>query len=230
MKTFQQFQEDAALAPLAEGNPLTFIGKQINKLTGIGSAKPPTGIGSVKPPIPKAPANTNVLAYKNYKSGSLNKSTGKFTQRNHTPAEAERYGWKPKTASSYGPKDTTSQGYNTGSDNVQRTADGTPFTGSTRGVAVPYKYKKGEVPKGTWAGTPSTKFNTNLQITQKPMGTSTKVTNAKVRDTGNFGAAGEVNKSTDMDLMRQTARDVSGNPSLSPTEWGKKKVYVKQGK
>ena len=220
MKTFQQFQEDAALA---EGNPFTFIGNQINKLTGGGSAKPPT-------PKPKPPANTNVLAYKNYQSGSLNKSTGEFTRRDHTPAEAERYGWKPKTASSYGPKDTTSQGYNTGSDNVQRTADQTPFTGSTRGVAVPYKYKKGQEPPGTWDGTPSTKFGTNLQITQKPMGTSTKVTNAKVRDTGNFGPAGIVNPETDMDLMRQTARDVSGDPSLTPTQWGKRKVYVRKGK
>lgn len=219
MKTFQQFQEDAALA---EGNPFTFIGKQINKLTGRGSAKPPTQ--------PKPPANTNVLAYKDYKPGVLNKGTGEFTQRDHTPAEAERYGWKPKTASSYGPGDTTSQGYNTGSDKVQRTADGTPFSGSTRGVAVPYKYKANEVPKGTWAGTPSTKFGTNLQITQKPTGDSTRVTNAPVRDTGNFGAAGEVNKSTNMDLMRQTARDVSGDPSLTPTQWGKRTVYVRKGK
>ena len=118
-----------------------------------------------KPPVPK---DVKVLAYKNYKPGVLNKTTGEFTQRDHTPDEAARYGWKPVKTSSYGPRDTTSQAYNTGKDNVQRTADGTPFTGSTRGVAVPYKYKKGEVPKGTWAGTPSIKFGTKVQFTPKP--------------------------------------------------------------
>ena len=45
--------------------------------------------------------------------------------------------------------------------------------------AVPYKYKAGEVPKGTWAVTPSVKFGTNVQFTQKPMGTETRVTNAE---------------------------------------------------
>ena len=175
-----------------------------------------------KPPEPK---DVKVLAYKNYKPGVLNKTTGEFTQRDHTPDEAKRYGWKPVKTSSYGPRDTTSQAYNTGKDNVQRTADGTPFSGSTRGVAVPYKYKAGEVPKGTWAGTPSVKFGTNVQFTQKPMGKDTRVTNAKVRDTGNFGAAGEFNRSTSFDLMRQTARDVTGNPNLSPTQYGKRTLY-----
>ena len=175
-----------------------------------------------KPPEPK---DVKVLAYKNYKPGVLNKTTGEFTQRDHTPDEAKRYGWKPVKTSSYGPRDTTSQAYNTGKDNVQRTADGTPFSGSTRGVAVPYKYKAGEVPKGTWAGTPSVKFGTNVQFTQKPMGTDTRVTNAKVRDTGNFGAAGEFNRSTSFDLMRQTARDVTGNKNLTPTQYGKRTLY-----
>ena len=175
-----------------------------------------------KPPEPK---DVKVLAYKNYKPGVLNKTTGEFTQRDHTPDEAKRYGWKPVKTSSYGPGDTTSQAYNTGKDNVQRTADGTPFSGSTRGVAVPYKYKAGEVPKGTWAGTPSVKFGTNVQFTQKPMGKDTRVTNAKVRDTGNFGAAGEFNRSTSFDLMRQTARDVTGNQNLTPTQYGKRTLY-----
>ena len=175
-----------------------------------------------KPPEPK---DVKVLAYKNYKPGVLNKTTGEFTQRDHTPDEAKRYGWKPVKTSSYGPRDTTSQAYNTGSDNVQRTADGTPFSGATRGVAVPYKYKAGEVPKGTWAGTPSVKFGTNVQFTQKPMGKDTRVTNAKVRDTGNFGAAGEFNRSTSFDLMRQTARDVTGNKNLTPTQYGKRTLY-----
>ena len=175
-----------------------------------------------KPPEPK---DVKVLAYKNYKPGVLNKTTGEFTQRDHTPDEAKRYGWKPVKTSSYGPRDTTSQAYNTGKDNVQRTADGTPFSGATRGVAVPYKYKAGEVPKGTWAGTPSVKFGTNVQFTQKPMGKDTRVTNAKVRDTGNFGAAGEFNRSTSFDLMRQTARDVTGNKNLTPTQYGKRTLY-----
>jgi hypothetical protein len=175
-----------------------------------------------KPPEPK---DVKVLAYKNYKPGVLNKTTGEFTQRDHTPDEAKRYGWKPVKTSSYGPRDTTSQAYNTGKDNVQRTADGTAFSGSTRGVAVPYKYKAGEVPKGTWAGTPSVKFGTNVQFTQKPMGKDTRVTNAKVRDTGNFGAAGEFNRSTSFDLMRQTARDVTGNKNLTPTQYGKRTLY-----
>jgi hypothetical protein len=178
-----------------------------------------------KPAVAKR--NPNVLAYKNYKPGVLNKTTGEFTQRDHTPDEKARYGWKPVKTSSYGPGDTTSQAYNTGSDKVQRTADGTPFSGSTRGVAVPYKYKAGEVPKGTWAGTPSLKFGTKVQFTQKPMGKDTRVTDATVRDTGNFGAAGEVNRSTSFDLMRQTARDLSGNQKLTPTQWGKRTVYVR---
>ena len=175
-----------------------------------------------KPPEPK---DVKVLAYKDYKPGVLNKTTGEFTQRDHTPDEAKRYGWKPVKTSSYGPRDTTSQAYNTGKDNVQRTADGTPFSGATRGVAVPYKYKADEVPKGTWAGTPSIKFGTNVQFTQKPMGKETKVTNAKVRDTGNFGAAGEFNRSTSFDLMRQTARDVTGVKNLTPTQYGKRTLY-----
>ena len=80
-----------------------------------------------KPPEPK---DVKVLAYKNYKPGVLNKTTGEFTQRDHTPDEAKRYGWKPVKTSSYGPRDTTSQAYNTGKDNIQRTADG---TGSLQG-------------------------------------------------------------------------------------------------
>jgi hypothetical protein len=208
VKTFNQFREECGL----EENWL-------NRL--FGGSKP------VQQQSQPKPANQNVLAYKNYQPGVLNKTTNKFTPRSFTKPEQQRYGWKPVNTSSYGPGDTTSQGYNTGADRVQRTADGTPFTGSTRGVAVPYKYKANEVPKGTWAGTPSQDFGTNLQFTQKPMGTNTRVTNATVRDTGNFGPAGEVNRNTSYDLMRQTARDVTGNPNLTPTQYGKRKVYVR---
>ena len=178
------------------------------------------------PAASAAPKTGKVLAYKNYKPGVLDKGTGKFTQRAHTDAEAKRYGWKPVKASSYGPADTTSQSYNTGGDGVQRTADGTAFTGKTRAVAVPYKYKKGEVPKGTSAGTPSTPFGTKLSLTTKPMGKNTKAVTSTVRDTGNFGKAGEVNKETDMDLTRQTARDLTGDDKdVTPTQWGKRMIY-----
>lgn len=207
MKTFSQFSKDCGL----EEN-------WFNRF--FGRSKSPS---TSSPPKP----NPNVLAYKNYQPGVLNKSTGVFTQRPHTAAERQRYGWRPVNTSSYGPRDTTSQSYNTGADRVQRTADGTPFTGATRGVAVPYKYKANEVPSGTWAGTPSQNFGTKLQFTQKPTGKTTRVTNATVRDTGNFGAAGEVNRNTSYDLMRQTARDVTGNPNLTPTQYGKRKVYVR---
>jgi len=174
----------------------------------------------------KPKPNVKVLAHKNYQPGVLNKTTGQFTPRPHTLAEKARYGWEPVNTSSYGPKDTTSQSYNTGRDKVQRTADGTPFSGSTRGVAVPYKYKKNEVPKGEWAGTPSREFGSDVTFTQKPMGTDTRSITTQVKDTGNFGPTGKVNRSTSFDLMRQTARDLTGNKELTPTQYGKRKVYV----
>ena len=77
---------------------------------------------------------------------------------------------------------------------------------------------------------PSTPFGTKLSLTTKPMGKSTKSVTSTVRDTGNFGAAGEVNKSTDMDLTRQTARDLTGDDKLTPTQWGKRMIYKKLGK
>ena len=206
MKTFHQFCEDANVQEF--WNP--FAPKR----------KSPTA------PAPKQ--NPNVLAYRNYQPGVLNKDTNEFTPRSHSETEAKRYGWKPVKTSSYGPGDTTSQGYNTGADRVQRTADGTPFSGSTRGVAVPYKYKEGEVPQGTWAGTPSRPFGSNVTFTEKPMGTkpgSTRSVTTKVRDTGNFGPAGEVNRNTSFDLMRQTARDLTGIPNLTPTQYGKRTIY-----
>ena len=67
MKTFKEFYSDANIQEF--WNP--FAKKQQAK------AKP----------------NTKVLAYKDYKSGELDKSTGKFISRTHTPKEQERYGW-----------------------------------------------------------------------------------------------------------------------------------------
>jgi hypothetical protein len=159
----------------------------------------------------------SVLAYKNYQSGVLNKSTNEFTPRPHSGPEQTRYGWKPVSVSSYSKKDTPGP----------KTASGHKFDDKQRLVAVPYKYKEGQAPKGTWSGTPSTPFGTKLNVTAKPMGTSTKVSNTSVQDTGNFGPAGDYNKSTSYDLSRQTAADVSGNPNITSTEFGKRKVYVR---
>ena len=89
MKTFGQFREECGL----EENWLKSL---------FGGSKP-------APTKPK-PANQNVLAYKNYQSGVLNKATNKFTPRPFTKPEQQRYGWKPVNTSSYGPGDTTSQG------------------------------------------------------------------------------------------------------------------------
>ena len=250
MKTYRQFCEDANLNEFNLGQVKDLAKsatKSVIKALPTKYQAPATNIaktayagakGAVKGAVSAvksstasaAPKTGNVLAYKNYKPGVLDKGTGKFTQRAHTDAEAKRYGWKPVKASSYGPGDTTSQSYNTGGDGVQRTADGTAFSGKTRAVAVPYKYKKGEVPKGTWAGTPSTPFGTKLSLTTKPMGKNTKVVTSTVRDTGNFGKAGEVNKSTDMDLTRQTARDLTGDDKLTSPQWGKRMIYKKIGK
>ena len=219
MKTYKQFVSEAYASTNSSLDENILQG--LKGLFGGGTKPQPQ-------PKPQSKPNPNVLAYRNYKPGVLNKNTGKFTQRSHTGAEARRYGWKPVKTSSYGPGETTSQGYNTGADKVQRTADGTPFTGSTRGVAVPYKYKSGEVPTGTWAGTPSKPFGSNVTLTQKPMGTNpgaTRSVTTKVRDTGNFGPAGEVNRNTSFDLMRQTARDLTGNQNLTPTQYGKRTIY-----
>jgi hypothetical protein len=167
-------------------------------------------------PKPVAKPQT-VLAYKNYQSGVLDKSTNTFTPRAHTPKEQERYGWKPVNVSSYSKKDTPGS----------KTASGHKFDDNQRLVAVPYKYKEGQVPKGEWKGTPSIPFGTKLNFTSKPMGTSTRISNASVQDTGNFGRAGDYNKSTSYDLALQSARDVTDNPNITSTKFGKQKVYVK---
>lgn len=225
MKTFQQFCEDANIQEQPWWNPqVPDLTNKIYTLLG-GKKSTPKPQTSVAKPKPKP--SSKVLAYKNYKPGELNKSTGQFTPRAHSPEEQKRYGWRPVKTSSYGPGDTPSQSYNTGKDNVQRTASGSVFTPSSTGVAVPYKYRKGEVPKGTWAGTPSVPFGTKLQLTQKPSGTSTRVTNAPVVDTGNFGRAGEVNRTTGLDLMQTTARQLTGNQNLTPTDYGRRTVYVR---
>jgi len=187
MKTFSQFCSEAY---------------QVQEFFGFFGQKP-------------KPQNTQVLAYQNYKPGVLDKKTGKFTQRPHTGAEQQRYGWKPVEVSSYSKADTP------GSETASRHK----FDDKQRLVAVPYKYKDGQVPKGEWRGTPSTPFNTKLDMTRAPG--VTPVAKTSVQDTGNFGPAGDVNKNTSYDLALQTTRDVSGNPNITSKEFGKQKVYVR---
>jgi len=157
---------------------------------------------------PKSKPSTEVLAYKNYKPGVLDKSTGKFTQRTHTGAEQKRYGWKPVEVSSYSKKDTPGS----------TTASGEKFSDTARGVAVPYK--------SSTSSKPSVPFGTKLQMTKAP-GTKAPVATTHSFDTGNFGKAGSYNKSTSFDLARQTAADVSGKPNITSQEFGKQKVYVR---
>lgn len=149
-----------------------------------------------------------VLAYKNYKPGVLDKQTGKFTPRPHTGPEQERYGWKPVTVSSYSKADTPGS----------TTASGERFDDKQRLVAVPYASKS--------STKPSIPFGTQLQLTKAP-GTKAPVATTRVSDTGNFGPAGSYNRQTSLDLARQTAADVSGNPNITSREFGKQKVYVK---
>ena len=159
-----------------------------------------------KPQIPKS---QSVLAYKNYKPGVLDKTTGKFTQRAHTPGEQQRYGWKPVKVSSYSKADTPGS----------LTASGEKFDDKQRLVAVPYASRT--------SNKPSIPFGTRLQMTSAP-GTKAPVASTRVSDTGNFGPAGDYNRTTSFDLARQTAADVSGNPNITSQNFGKQTVYVRQ--
>jgi len=162
------------------------------------------------PPPPKpTPAPKEVLAYKNYQSGVLNKDTGKFTQRSFTKPEQQRYGWKPVEVSSYSKTDTPGS----------TTASGEKFSDTAKGVAVPYK--------SSTSSKPSVPFGTQLQMTKAP-GTGSPVATTHSFDTGNFGKAGNYNKNVSFDLSRQTAADVSGNPNITSKQFGKQKIYVKQ--
>ena len=180
MKSFKQFCKEASIQEL--------FGFEMPKLS---APKP----------------STEVLAYKNYKPGVLDKSTGKFTQRAHTATEKDRYGWKPVKASSYSKADTPGS----------FTASGHKFDDTQRLVAVPYKSKT--------SSKPSTPFGTKLDLTTKPVGKETQVAKTSVQDTGNFGPAGDYNKSTGMDLSLRTAKDLA--PVSSSREWGKRQIYVR---
>lgn len=171
-----------------------------------------------EPPMKPQPPKQEVLAYKNYKSGVLNKSTGKFTEKKHTPEEQKKYGWKPVQVSSYSPTDTPGG---------KPTASGKPFGWKTPpNVAVPYRYKKGEVPKGSRAGEPSVPFGSKVTFTQSPQGTRTKTSSAEVTDTGNFGPAGDVNKKTSFDLSPTAVKGLTGRNIPAP-QFGKRMVYAK---
>ena len=160
-------------------------------------------------PLASKPQPTKqVLAYKNYQPGVLNKDTGKFTQRPHTGPEQKRYGWKPVNVSSYSKADTPGS----------LTASGAKFDDKQRLVAVPYASKT--------SSRPSTSFGTKLQMTKAP-GTKAPVASPSVQDTGNFGPAGAYNKTTSYDLALQTARDVAGKQNITAREFGKQKVYVR---
>jgi len=184
MKSFKQFCVDANIQEF--WNPLAKLVKPQNK--------------------PK-PQSQQVLAYKNYHPGVLNKKTGRFTQRPHTDLEQKRYGWKPVNASSYSKVDTPGS----------LTASGHKFNDNQRLVAIPYKSKK--------STEPSIPFGTNLNLTTKPMGNDTRVVKTSVQDTGNFGPSGDYNKTTGMDLSLRTAQDLA--PVKTSTEWGKRKIYVR---
>jgi len=193
MKTFQNFCEDGNIQEF--WNPF--------------AAKP-----SLKPAAPKQ----EVLAYKNYQPGKLDKSSGKFTPGTHTDAEQKRYGWKPVNVSSYSPKDTPGG---------RPTASGKPFGWTTPpNDAVPYKYKKGEVPKGETPGKPSIPFGSRVELTQSPQGTATKSSSAEVTDTGNFGPAGDYNKKTGFDLSPTAVKNLTGR-DIPAQQFGKQMVYAK---
>lgn len=170
------------------------------------------------PPPPKPePAKQEVLAYKNYKSGVLDKKSGKFTQRAHSPEEQKRYGWKPVKASVYAPGDKFTPN--------KVTATGDPHNWKTRNAAVPFKYKEGQAPKGK-EGAPSIPYGSRLGLTAKPMGKDTKSTSAKINDVGDFGRTGNVNKDVSFDVSPQITKDIAG-PNITPEKWGKRMVYAK---
>lgn len=165
----------------------------------------------------------NVLAYKNYQPGVLNKNTNKFTPRAHTSKEQQRYGWRPVTTSSYSPGDRFTPN--------KVTATGEPHNWSTMNAAVPFKYKEGTAPSKKVEGKPSIPYGSTLNLTAAPMGKATRVTKAKINDVGDFGPTGNVNRNVSFDLSPNTVRSIRNdrrtpNSQIS-TKWGLGKVYAK---
>ena len=163
-------------------------------------------------PKPKPKGDVKVLAYQNNRPGELNKTTGELTQRSHTPAERARYGWEPVKVSAYSKADTPGK----------TTASGHRFDDNQRLVAVPYRSRtdtRASIPHGT-----------NIELTQKPTGATTKIARTSVQDTGNFGRSDSesTNPKVKMDLSLRTAQDVtgqSGTPVRTSTAFGKRIVY-----
>lgn len=203
MKNFKTFCEDA----------------NIQELFGLNKF-----IGSP----PKSPPKQNtVLAYKNYNSGELNKSTNKFTPRAFTKPEAQRYGWTPVRATSYSPGDNFTPN--------KTTATQEPHNWTTMNAAVPFKYPEGRYPKNSkQEAQPSVPYGSRLKLTAAPMGTkpgATKVTNSKINDVGDFGTTGHRNKEVSFDLSPNTVRSVMGDMTTPNSQisnkWGKSMVYSK---
>lgn len=168
-------------------------------------------------PKPNPKPSQQVLAYRNYKPGVLDKSTGKFTPRPHTGTEQQRYGWRPVRASVYAPGDAFTPN--------KVTATGDPHNWTTRNAAVPFKYREGQAPPGK-SGAPSTPYGSTLHVTTEPQGNRTRVTRAKINDVGDFGRTGNVNRDVSYDLSPQITRDLAG-PGMTPTSWGKRMVYTR---
>lgn len=162
------------------------------------------------------PQSQQVLAYKNYKPGVLDKSSGKFNQRSHSPDEQRRYGWKPVKASVYAPGDAFTPN--------KVTATGEPHNWTTRNAAVPFKYKEGQAPKGK-EGKPSIPYGSTLRVTAEPQGKKTKEAKAKINDVGDFGRTGNVNRDVSFDVSPQITQDVAGK-NITPQQWGKRMVYT----
>lgn len=176
---------------------------------------------------PAPPPQVRVLAHRNYQPGVLNKTTNKFTPREFTPAEQQRYGWRPVKATSYSPGDRFTPN--------KKTATGEPHNWTTMNAAVPFKYPEGQYPKGSKEeGLPSIPYGSRLQLTQAPMGTrrgATRVTTSKINDVGDFGPTGHKNPDVSFDLSPNTVRSVTGdrttpNRNVS-TNWGKNTVYTR---
>ena len=197
MKTFKEFCIDANIQEF--WNPF---------------APKPKPKQQVAKPSPKP--DSKVLAYKNYKPGELNKTTGRFTPRAHTSPEQKRYGWKPIKASVYAPGDAFTP--NT------VTATGDPHNWTTRNAAVPFKYKEGQAPKGK-EGKPSIPYGSTLRVTAEPQGKRTRETKAKINDVGDFGRTGNVNRDVSFDVSPQITKDVAGK-NITPKDWGKRMVYT----
>jgi hypothetical protein len=193
MKTFKEFCKDANIQ---EG----WMENIRNAVSGVTNR-----LGITKPqPKPKPQP---VLAYKTIKGvpqqgfgSGANWKPGRWNER-----QKARYGWEPVKASSYSKADTPGS----------LTASGHKFDDTQRLVAVPWRSSTDK--------RPSVPFGTKIDLTMEPRGTNTTIARTTSQDTGNFGPAGEYNKTTMMDLSLRTAKDLL--PIGTSIDWGKRNVY-----